>query len=90
MDAKERCIDEEEEESLVVVEAKASGKPRTMVVHLQDTGAARGAMVGAIWLLELALFAVTILSIRFYGDGRGVGGYFGGGEVRVTVLLYGS
>lgn len=56
------------------------------MVHLQYTGAARRAVMGSVRLAALTFLAEALLAVGFYRDGRG-GDRFGGGEVRVGVLL---
>jgi len=55
--AEEGEICQEEDKGFVVAQANASREPRAVVVHLQDAALARGAVVGAVGLLGLALVA---------------------------------
>lgn len=67
VEAKERGVDQEEEERLVVSQANASRKPRAVVIHLQNAAAACRAVVGTIGFPGLALLAETKLAIALDG-----------------------
>lgn len=60
--AKNGGVDEKEEEGFVVVEAETVGKPGTVVVHLQDAGAAGGAVVGSVGFVTLTFFTEASLT----------------------------
>mmetsp|Transcript_53537 Transcript_53537/g.120693 ORF Transcript_53537/g.120693 Transcript_53537/m.120693 type:complete len:311 (+) Transcript_53537:262-1194(+) len=57
--AVDRCVEEEQEEILVVPESHAVVDPRTMMVHLQDAHSADAAMVATVWLVLCAPLAVA-------------------------------
>lgn len=69
--AEEAQVEEKEHKGLVVAEADAGGEPGAVVVHFQDAALARGAVVGAVGLLCLALVAEAQFTRRgLYGEGR--------------------
>lgn len=75
-EAEEGRVDEEEEEGLVVAQADTCRQPRAVVVHLEHAAAAGGAVVGAVGLAGLALFAEAQFAVGLNsergGRGRGV------------------
>lgn len=58
----------------MVAQADASCKPWTVVVHFQDAAAAGGAVVSAVGLSCLALFAKSEFAIGLDGKGGGIRG----------------
>lgn len=87
--AKQGRVDEEEQEGLVVAQADAGGEPGTVVIHLQHAPAAGRAVVGAIGLARLALFAETELAVGLDGKRRGHGGGLGR-EGAVAIVVGGA
>lgn len=87
--AEEGRVDEEQQEGLVVVQADASGKPRAVVIHLQNTSLARTAVMGAVGLPGLALLAEAQLAIRFDGERSRIRGSRGG-QRRVAMGVGGA
>jgi len=45
----------------MIVIGNASSDPRAMMVHLQDTSPAYGAVMGSWWLDEFTFLAITVL-----------------------------
>jgi hypothetical protein len=72
-EAEEGGVDEEEQEGLVVVQADAGGQPGAVVVHLEHAAAAGRAVVGAVGLAGLALFAEAQFAVGLDGEGGGLG-----------------
>lgn len=82
-DAEDGGVDQEEEECLVVVEAETVGEPGAVVVHLQDTGATGGTVVGSVGFVTLAFFAEAGLT----GGFDRYRGRLDGGEGDVGIFL---
>lgn len=82
-DAEDGGVDQEEEECFVVVEAEAVGEPGAVVVHLQDTGATGGTVVGSVGFVTLAFFTEAGLT----GGFDRYRGRLDGGEGGVGVFL---
>ena len=60
----EETVQEEQDEELVVVEGDTVVDPGTVVVHLQDTGAAHRAVVGSVGFDNGALLTVSHCSLQ--------------------------
>ena len=88
--AEERSVDQEEQESLVVPEADASGEPRAMVVHLEHAAAARRAVVRAVGLAGLALLAEPDFAIAFNSEGGRLGRLLLGRREKAVAIVVGG
>lgn len=70
MEKGERRIEQEQPEELVVTKADTVSDPRTMMVHLHYTSAAKGTVMSSRWLhfialeTELKLVEVAQLKVR--------------------------
>ena len=62
--AVEEAVQEEQDEELVVVEGDTVVDPGTVVVHLQDTGAAHRAVVSSVGFDDGALLTISHCSLQ--------------------------
>jgi len=63
------CVEQKEEEILVVVKANAVENPRAMMIHLKNAHSADSAVVTAVWFILMAPLAMTPVSsaLLFHG-----------------------
>lgn len=63
------CVEQKEEEILVVVKTNAVENPRAMVIHLKNAHSADSAVVTTVWLILMAPLAMTPVSsaLLFHG-----------------------